>query len=203
MAPFPVQWLPGDFTYREPAEAALREVARRLGLSTRLRTVRVRVLPRPAMDHARVAWIEAPRLTVRIDSDLGNFLTPGGRAAQGGRRRGETLLRRHFSLRAARATFLHELSHVRDSLAYGIDSSALPARRWASFNEAWNVWIDGRLARRGLPSLSRRERWREFRHTFRTTARAHARTRRVFDRLWRAEKLSQRDLLEAVEILVG
>jgi len=92
---------------------------------------------------------------------------------------------------------------VKDSLAYGIDSSALPRGRWASFNEAWNVWIDGRLARRGLPSLTRSERWREFHHTFKPTARARARTRRVFDRLWRAEVLSQRDLLEAVEMLVG
>jgi len=90
-----------------------------------------------------------------------------------------------------------------DSLTYGIDSSDLPRGRWAPFNEAWNVWIDGRLARRGLPALSRRERWREFHHTFRPAPRARARTRRIFDRLWRAEVLSQRDLLEAVEILVG
>jgi len=62
MAPFPVRWTPGDFVYREPAEASLRDVARKLGLSTTLRSVRVRVIQHAAGDHARVAWIEAPRL---------------------------------------------------------------------------------------------------------------------------------------------
>ncbi len=188
MALFSVSWIPGGFVHREPAEAALRDVARRLALSEALAAVRVRVTPHSDHDHARVSWVEAPRLRVRIDSDLGNFLTPAS-----GR----------FSPRAARAIFLHELSHVRDSLAYGIDSSALPRGRWVPFNEAWNVWIDGRLSRRGLPALTRRERWREFHDTFAPPPGRSARARQVFSRLWRAEVLSQRDLLDAVEALVG
>jgi hypothetical protein len=79
----------------------------------------------------------------------------------------------------------------------------VPRGRWAPFNEVWNVWIDGRLSRRGQPALLKRERWAAFRHTFGRQGRTHAGPRRVFNRLWRAERLSQRDLLEAVEVLVG
>ncbi len=89
---------------------------------------------------------------------------------------------------------------------YGIDSRRLPRGRWAPFNEAWNVWIDGRLWRRGTPALRPTERWHEFRATFpgaRRRGRAGARSRAVFNQLWRADVLTQRDLLDAVDALVG
>ena len=79
----------------------------------------------------------------------------------------------------------------------------VPRGRWASFNEAWNVWIDGRLARRGTPSLTRNERWTAFHGEFRRRGRRRAWFARIFDHLWRADRLSQQDLLDAVDVLVG
>src|SRR5262245_60683538 len=155
MKRFTVLWEPDTFTCRNRAEAALRDVARGLGLSRRIGHVTVRVRPRPGGDEAIVAWREGRRrVSLRLEIDLGNFMT--GRARKELARSGHVaadLPRRRYSDRAARATFLHELSHVADALRHGIDSSALPRGRWAPFNEVWNVWIDGRLRRRGEPGL--------------------------------------------------
>jgi hypothetical protein len=204
MKPFLVRWEPESFACRDRAEAALREVAHGLGLSRLIGHVTIRVRPRPGGDEAIVAWREGRRrVSLRLEIDLGNFLTPRGRKELARSGYGPAdLPRRRYSDRAARATFLHELSHVADALRHGIDSSEVPRGRWAPFNEVWNVWIDGRLKRRGEPGLLKRERWAAFRHTFgnRSTARG---PRRLFDLLWRAERLSQHDLLAAVELLVG
>ena len=204
MKPFSILWEPEDFACRDRAEIALRDVARDLGLSRRIGHVTVRVRPRIATDEAVVAWREGRRTSLRLETDLGNFLTARGRRALG--RTDLTpcdLPRRRYSDRTARATFLHELSHVADALRHGIDSNDVPRGRWAPFNEVWNVWIDGRLTRRGEPALLKRERWAMFRHTFDARGRTRVGSRRVFERLWRADRLSQRDLLEAVELLVG
>ena len=204
MKPFLVRWEPESFACRDRAEAALREVAHGLGLSRKIGHVTIRVRPRAGGDEAIVAWREGRRrVSLRLEIDLGNFLTANGRRALARSGLGPAdLPRRRYSDRAARATFLHELSHVADALRHGIDSSEVPRGRWAPFNEVWNVWIDGRLKRRGQPGLLKRERWAAFRHTFGHRGRSSG-PRRVFDRLWRAERLSQRDLLEAVELLVG
>src|SRR5258706_1161972 len=129
----PVEWTPGEFAYRIRAEACLADVVRHLGLSARVARWRVRVLPRPAGDAARVAWSEGARADVRLVTDLGNFLTPDGRRALAYLPADAPLPMRRFSPRATRALFLHELSHVRDGLAYGIDSSRLPRGHWAPF----------------------------------------------------------------------
>ena len=205
MKRFLVRWEPDNFTCRDRAEAALREVAQGLGLARKIGHATIRVRPRPGGDEAIVAWREGRRrVSLRLEIDLGNFLTPGGRRALGRMAMGAgDLPRRRYSDRAARATFLHELSHFADALRHGIDSNEVPRGRWAPFNEVWNVWIDGRLSRRGEPGLLKRERWAAFRHTFWHRGRARVGSRHIFDRLWRAERLSQRDLLEAVELLVG
>lgn len=201
---FTVRWEPTDFAGRERAELALREIARDLGLTRRLARVIVRVRPSITTDEAIVAWREGRQVSLQLSVDLGNFLTVKGRRdlARSGIGPGD-LPPRRYSDRTARTTFLHELSHVADALRHGIDSNDVPRGRWAPFNEAWNVWIDGRLSRRGVPALSKRERWAAFRHTFARRGRPRLWSRLVFDRLWRAETLSQRDLLEAVELLVG
>jgi len=199
-----VHFTPIDFTYRRRAEACLDDVVRQLGLTRRLARVHVRVLPDAVGDAARVAWVERPRLEVRLVTDLGNFLTPHGRFAVARLPAGAKPSGNRFSARAARALFRHELSHVADGVRFGIDSSGLSPARWGPFNEAWNVWIDGRLWRRGTPALHPAERWREFRATFpgaRRRGLAGARSRAVFDRLWRADVLSQADLLDAVAAL--
>lgn len=205
MSTFRILWIPGGFACRDRAERALRDAARTLRLTPRLRRITVVVRPRPGDDEAHVLWrAVGRRVDVRIVVDLGHFLTPAGRRALG--KSGLTagcVPPRRYSDRAARAAFLHELSHVADHVRRGIDGSVVPPRRWASFNEAWNVWIDGRLSRRGRPGLTRRERLAAFHHTFGRPGRPHRRVEPVFDRLWRADRLSQRDLLAAVELLVG
>lgn len=204
MKRFTIRWEPEDFACRDRAEAALRDVARDLGLARRIAHVTLRVRPRIATDEAIVAWREGRLVSLRLETDLGNFLTARGRRALCKSGLGPCdLPRRRYSDRTVRGTFLHELSHVADALRHGIDSNDVPRGRWAPFNEVWNVWIDGRLARRGEPALTKRERWHTFRHTFDARGRTRVGSRRVFDRLWRAERLSQRDLLEAVELLVG
>lgn len=198
-------WIPGGFAYRARAERALRDAARTLRLTPHLRRVTVVVRPRPGMDEAHVLWrAVGRRVDVRVVVDLGHFLTPAGRRALGKCGIGAAdVPPRRYSDRAARAAFLHELSHVADHVRRGIDGSVVPPRRWASFNEAWNVWIDGRLSRRGRPALTRGERLAAFHHTFARRGRARRRVEPVFDRLWRADRLSQRDLLDLVETLVG
>jgi hypothetical protein len=203
---YTVIWMPRDFAWREPVAGALRGVVAELGLARRLRVVRLVVRPRPGRDEAQVAWRETRRgIEVRLDLDLGNFLTADGRRALGrlGGAAAWAAPRRRYSGRTTRATLLHELSHVADGVRHGIDSNDVPRGRWASFNEAWNVWIDGRLTRRGSPALSRGERLAAFRHTFGRRGRTHRWSLPIFNRLWRAEKLSQRDLLDAVELLVS
>ncbi|MGH7726792.1 MAG: hypothetical protein ACREOU_15305 [Candidatus Eiseniibacteriota bacterium] len=205
MSSVSVQFEPAGFAYREPAGRALLEVVRGLGLARRITSLTVAVRPNLQGDEGFVAWREVRgRAIVRIELDLGNFLTARGRRALA--RSGHTAIsvpRRRYSDCTARRTFLHELSHVADALRHGIDSNDVPRGRWASFNEAWNVWIDGRLARRGTPSLTRSERWTAFHGEFRRRGRRRAWFARIFDRLWRADRLSQQDLLDAVDVLVG
>ena len=204
MLPCSIVWQPAGFAYREPAEAAVHEVVRALGLGRRVRSISISFRPRLDRDHGVVAWREGRRTEVKMFLDLGNLLTRDGRRALG--RSGltaATLPRRRYSGRTFRTTLYHELSHVADALRHGIDSNDVPRGRWGPFNEAWNVWIDGRLTRRGSPVLSRGERLDSFRLAFARRGRRRAHHRAVFNRLWRAEKLSQRDLLEAVDSLVG
>ncbi len=205
MPSFRIRWIPGAFACRARAERAVRDAARALGLTPHLRRVTVVVRPRPGRDEAHVLWrVVGRRVDVRVVVDLGHFLTADGRRVLG--RAGtpaSAIPARRYSDRSTRAAFFHELSHVADHVRRGIDGSVVPPRRWASFNEAWNVWIDGRLSRRGRPALTRRERLASFHHTFGRRGRSRRRVLPVFDRLWRARRLSQRDLLEAVELLVG
>lgn len=200
-----VRFEPAGFAYREPAERALLEIARDLYLLHRLRAITVVLRPSLGTDEGFVDWSEhRGRATVLLTLDLGNFLTADGRRAL--LRSGHTaasLPRRRYSDKTARITFRHELSHVADALRHGIDSSEVPKSRWAPFNEAWNVWIDGRLWRRGTPTLTRGERWDEFQNTFRRRGRKRAWFASIFDRLWRADRLSQQDLLDAVDVLVS
>jgi len=200
-----IQFRPGAFAYRERAGRALREVARVLGLAPHLRRVTVVVRPNPGSDEAHVLWrAVGRRVDVRIVVDLGHFLTADGRRALARAGVGPAdAPKRRYSDVSTRAAFYHELSHVADFVRRGIDGSVVPPRRWAPFNEAWNVWIDGRLHRRGRPGLTRRERLAQFRTTFGRRAAARGRPHPLFDALWRATRLTQRDLLAVVEVLVG
>jgi hypothetical protein len=207
MRPFRVTIVPQDFPLAARLEQALRAAAKTLGLERRLVRVSVRLRPRLDGDLAHVRWhAEGAKLAVRIDADLGNFLSVRSRRLARGRPRFAGSARRSFPARRwseheARATFLHELAHVADELFFGIDASAVAPRRRDPFHEAWNVWIDGRLARRGRPALSRAARLREFRRSLGRRAGRPA-VRPAFERLWSARRLEQRDLLDVVERLV-
>ena len=204
MRAVPILWVPLGFRYRDRAEPRVREIVSALGLARRLESIAIVVRPHIERDEGVVAWREGRRTAVRIYLDLGNFLPPAGRKALARSGLSATNLPlRRYSDRTFQATLYHELSHVADSLRHGIDSSDVPRGRWASFNEAWNVWIDGRLTRRGSPALTRGERLESFHHTFVRPGRRGAHYRAIFNRLWRADKLSQEDLLHAVEVLVG
>lgn len=189
---------PPDFSYGELARGILDEVLGRLRLRSKIASVRCIVRPRHDRDDGVIAWTNGSRLRVRLYLDAGNFLTPRGRRALAREAPPlSSLPRRRFSARTLRSTLLHEFSHVADEISFGIRTERVPRRRWADFNEAWNVWIDGRLSRRGTHGVRRDERLRLFRLTFARPGRRFAHHRVLFDRLWRAERLSHEDLLEA------
>jgi hypothetical protein len=210
--PVRVTWRPPAFAFALRAQATLIDVVDDLGLRPSLDTIDVRVRPFPGGDQGAIAWVGRRRMRVELDLDVGNFLTRQGRRALHSRARLpraegrpavdlRALPAARFSRRALAATLYHEFAHVADDLAYGIHSAAVPPARRAAFNEAWNVWIDGRLARAGAPGIQRAERWALFRHTFAARGRRRRRHQAIFDRLWRSERLSRAELLDLAQRL--
>jgi hypothetical protein len=210
--PVLVTWRPPAFAFALRAQATLIEVVEDLGLRTSLDTVDVLVRPFPGGDDGAITWVGRRRMRVELALDVGNFLTRQGRRALHDRARLPRAAGRaavdlgalpaaRFSRRALAATLYHEFAHVADDLAYGIHSAAVPPARRAAFNEAWNVWIDGRLARSGVPGIQRAERWALFRHTFAARGLRRRRQRAIFDRLWHSERMSRAELLDVAQRL--
>jgi hypothetical protein len=202
-------WRPRSFAFAAASAELIRRVVEDLGLAPRLARVEVVVRPRPRGDDACIEWSGRGRLRVRLRLDAGNFLTAAGRRACAARRTGmSTLPPRRFSRRALAATLYHEFGHVADDVALGIHAGGVETRRQPGFNEAWNVWIDGRLARRGIPGVPRGERWRHFLRAFPPPRHAAAGRpaecghRREFAALWGAARLS-RSALEAAARRLG
>jgi hypothetical protein len=212
MPPYHVSIVPRDFVLAARVERSLRSAVAAFALGPRLRNVTVRLHPRLGGDDAHVRWHRrGSRVDVRLDVDLGNFLTARSRRRErlldartpaGCPRVRRPFPARRWSERGARATFLHEMTHVADELFRGIDATHVDKHTLDSFHEAWNVWIDGRLARRGSAALPRRERWREFRRAIGRRASARRGAVRAFDRLWGARRLRQHDLVDVVERLL-
>jgi len=82
-----------------------------------------------------------------------------------------------------------------------VDLSAHPEGDREGLNELWNVWIDGRLTRRGLPAMSRAERRRIYRRTLGALPGFAARGERVFRALWTSDHLGPRELTASLEEL--
>jgi hypothetical protein len=193
-----VRWNPPDFPLREAAEPVLRDSIRELGLSEVVRDVHIHVDLRNRDDHAYIEWNTHDHRAARLSFALGNFVTPARRRAWArtwGRRAGTPpVLPRQFSRKCFAEACLHEFFHLRDDHEAGVDLAAHPEEDREALNELWNVWIDGRLHRRGLPAMTRGERHRVFVRTLAHYPRFTRRGERIFNALWTADHLGPKEL---------
>ncbi|HEU4335218.1 MAG TPA: hypothetical protein VFT32_12045 [Candidatus Eisenbacteria bacterium] len=193
-----VRWHPPDFPLREAAEKVLRESVRELGLAGVVHDLHVTIDLANRDDHAYIEWNTHDHRAARLAFAVGNFVTRERRRAWArtwGRREGlPPLAQRQFSGRSFAEACLHELSHLKDDHESGVDLSSCPERDREIFNELWNVWIDGRLHRRGLPSMTRAERRRVYARTVQHVPGYRARGERIFRALWSADHLGPAEL---------
>ena len=202
-----VRWQPLDFALRGSAEETLRRCVRELGLAGVLREVHVSVDMSNRDDHAYIEWNTHDHRAARLWFALGNFVTPERRRAwtrTWSRRPGvPPIPPRQFSPRSFAEACLHELFHLKDDHDSGVDLSGHPEADREALNELWNVWIDGRLHRRGLPAMSRAERRRVYDRTLAGAPAYHTMGERVFRALWRADHLGPMELRSYWEELQG
>jgi hypothetical protein len=202
-----VRWNPPDFTLREPAERVLADAVGELGLAGVIHDLHVSIDAQNRDDHAYIEWNTHDHRAARLWFALGNFVTAKRRrmwSRTWARRSGTPpLMARQFSARSFAEACLHELCHLKDDHESGVDLSGHPESDREALNELWNVWIDGRLNRRGLPAMSRGERRRVFARTLASTPRYAAVGERVFRALWRADHLGPRELRAYLEELKG
>jgi hypothetical protein len=205
VAPARVRWEPHDFPLRDVAEVVLRQALHELGLAGVVHDVQVFVDLGNRDDHAYIEWRSDDHGVARLFFALGNFVTAARRRAWArtwGRRAGPPPMpARFFSRRSFAEACLHELLHLRDDHDAGVDLSAHPERDREALNELWNVWIDGRLNRRGLPAMSRAARHRIYRRTLGELRGFAGRGERVFRALWTADHLGPRELTACLEEL--
>ena len=202
-----VRWNPPDFALREPAERVLADAVRELGLAGVIHDLHVSIDAQNRDDHAYIEWNTHDHRAARLWFALGNFVTAKRRrmwSRTWARRSGTPpLMARQFSARSFAEACLHELCHLKDDHESGVDLSGHPESDREALNELWNVWIDGRLNRRGLPAMSRGERRRVFARTLASTPRYAAVGEKVFRALWRADHLGPRELRAYLEELKG
>jgi hypothetical protein len=202
-----VRWQPPDFVLREPAEAALIEALHETGLASVVRDVHVLVDLGNRDDHAYIEWNTHDHRVARLTFALGNFVTPERRRAwrrTWARRPGPPpLVPAQFSRRSFLEACLHELYHLKDDHESGVDLSGHPERDREALNELWNVWIDGRLNRRGLPAMMRGERHRIYRRTLGRAGGYGAKGERIFQALWTADHLGPLELRAYLTELEG
>jgi hypothetical protein len=185
----------------------LLESVRELGLRGVLRDVQVFVDMANRDDHAYIEWNTHDHGAARLWFALGNFVTPERRRSwtrTWSRRPGAPpLAPRQFSRRSFAEASLHELCHLKDDHESGVDLSGHPERDREALNELWNVWIDGRLNRRGLPAMSRAERRRVYARTLQNAPAYERKGERIFRALWRADHLGPRELRAFLDELQG
>jgi hypothetical protein len=193
-----VRWQPPEFPFRARAEAVLRDAVRELGLAGVVHDLQVAVDLANRDDHAYIEWNTHDHRAARLSFAVGNFVTRDRRRAWArtwGRRAGlPPLAPRHFSARAFAEACLHELSHLKDDHESGVDLSSCPEDDREIFNELWNVWIDGRIHRRGLPAMTRAERRRVYARTIAHLPGYRGKGERIFSALWRADHLGPAEL---------
>jgi hypothetical protein len=202
-----IRWQPPDFPFREKGEAILRESVRELGLEGTVHDLHVAIDLGNRDDHAYIEWNTHDHRAARLAFAVGNFVTRERRRAWArtwGRREGlPPLEARQFSPRSFAEACLHELSHLRDDHEAGVDLSSCPESDREAFNELWNVWIDGRLHRRGLPAMTRGERRRVYARTLSHISGYASRGERIFRALWSADHLRPAELRAYLDELRG
>jgi len=202
-----VRWQPPDFPLRAPAETILRQAVRELGLRDVVHDLRVSIDLLNRDDHAYIEWNTHDHSAARLWFALGNFVTPTRRRSWKhiwSRRPGVPPIHpRQFSARSFAEASLHELCHLKDDHESGVDLSGHPEKAREALNELWNVWIDGRLNRRGLPAISRAERRRVYARTLSSAPGYLSVGERVFRALWRADHLRPQELVSFLDELRG
>jgi hypothetical protein len=202
-----VRWQPPDFPLRAPAEAILRQAVRELGLGDVVHDLHVSIDLLNRDDHAYIEWNTHDHGAARLWFALGNFVTPARRRGWKhvwARRPGVPPIHpRQFSARSFTEASLHELCHLKDDHESGVDLSGHPEKAREALNELWNVWIDGRLNRRGLPAIARAERRRVYARTLSSAPGYAAVGERVFRALWRADHLGPQELVSFLDELRG
>lgn len=193
-----IRWQPSDFALRDAADVVLAGAVRELGLRDVIDELHVQVDLSNRDDHAYIEWNTHDHRTARLSFAVGNFVTRERRRAWGrtwARRAGTPPLQpRWFSARSFAEAALHELSHLKDDHDSGVDLTGAPESDREALNELWNVWIDGRLHRRGLPAMTRRERRSVYARTLGASPGYRARGTRVFQALWSADHLGPTEL---------
>jgi len=202
-----VRWHPGEFPLRAPAEAVLRGTVRELALEGIIHDLHVVVDLGNRDDHAYIEWNTNDHRAARLSFAVGNFVTRARRRAwtrTWAKRPGVPPLQpQQFSARSFAEACLHELFHLKDDHESGVDLSGHPEADREALNELWNVWIDGRLNRRGLPAMTRGERRRVYARTLGTAPRYAHQGERVFRALWRSDHLGPQELVAYLEELQG
>ena len=193
-----IRWQPADFHLRDQADDVIRRAVHELGLESVIQDLRVHVDLTNRDDHAYIEWNTHDHRTARLSFAVGNFVTRERRRAWSrtwGRRAGPPpIAPRQFSRRSFAEACLHELFHLKDDHDSGVDLTGAPVAEREALNELWNVWIDGRLNRRGLPAMTRGERRRVYARTLEGAPGYRARGERIFQALWNADHLGPREL---------
>ena len=108
-----------------------------------------------------------------------------------------------FSAERAAVFLHHHLLTARDVVRGDVGGRNLPARWAEAFDEAWAVYVDGRLARMGLPGYPLAERRGRFARVFSLAGILLPDHWQVFESLWDGALANQRDVLEVVKRLPG
>lgn len=193
-----IRWQPAEFPLRNQADEVIRRSLRELGLESVVQDLRVHIDLSNRDDHAYIEWNTHDHRAARLSFAVGNFVTRARRRAWArtwGRRAGPPpIAPQQFSRRSFAEACLHELFHLKDDHDSGVDLTGAPVAEREALNELWNVWIDGRLNRRGLPAMTRAERRRVYARTLASCPAYRARGERIFQALWTADHLGPREL---------
>lgn len=106
-----------------------------------------------------------------------------------------------FSGPRTRAFLHHHLLVARDLLRGELDPGSVPPAFGEAFTSAWDVVVDGRLERAGLPGYALTERRGAFSRLFSTAGVLMPGHWGVFHSLWDGGLATQREVTEAIRLL--